>query len=258
MTSCNKDSASLNCLRAARFSALARSAGTLAFRALGIAGDQLIELGDRLGVFALLAQDPGAQDSRALGLLAAAWRARRSPPPPRRSRRHGVEGEPDSRELPPCGGWSDSACTKRGELVLCFLDAVRLDQGEVGQDLGFAKLGCLERKRLAGRFGRGFLEQLGRLGQLPARFTGLGQLKARRLAIVADRLDLVGRHARGRRTQHDHDFARRLAICTWPLTRPPIACLNVVPGIRLTSSAWARAAPGQSAPRSASASKRTS
>ena len=138
---------------------------------LGVAGDQLIELGDRLGVFALLAQDPGAEDGRAFGAS-------------------GQLGELGDGGLGPgevAGMQLEASLAvahrrevaagriglhERGELVLRFLDAVGLDQGQLGQDLGLAKLGGLKRKRLAGRLGRGFLEQLGRLGQLPARLRG--------------------------------------------------------------------------------------
>ena len=57
-----------------------------------------------------------------------------------------------------------------------------------------------------------FLNSSAASASWPLDFAGLGQWKARRLAIVADRLDLVGRHACRRRAQHDDDFARRLRL----------------------------------------------
>ena len=75
MTSCNRDSASLNCFIAGEALGLGEQGRALSFRALGRAGDQLIELGDRLVMLALLGQDLGAKHRRLVRRPGGAWPA---------------------------------------------------------------------------------------------------------------------------------------------------------------------------------------
>ena len=161
----------MNCFLAGEALGLGEQGRALSFRALGIAGDQLIELGDRLVMLALLGQDLGAEHGRAFGPSGQLGQLGDG----------GLgAGEIAGMQLEPglAGARRREVAAGRiglhepGELVLRFLDAVGLDQGQLGQDLGLAKQGGLKRKRLAGRLGRGLLEQFGRLGQLPARLHG--------------------------------------------------------------------------------------
>ena len=79
------------------------------------------------------------------------------------------------------------------QAILGFLGPVRFHQGQVGQRRGFPSQGHLHDQRFIARLTRGFLVQFGGLGELSGRFAGFGKLERGRLAVIADREDLVGR-----------------------------------------------------------------
>ena len=91
-------------------------------------------------------------------------------------------------------------------------DTFGIGQRQVRERLGLVELRGLQDERFVLRLGRGLLVQLGRLGQRTSRLARLRQDHARGLAVVADRVDLVGRHRLVLPPELDDDLARRLGL----------------------------------------------